>query len=260
MLLGVVGYRKNATGWNDVPTSWLRGLDLSDEDVWSMQYEPNFTDMYYMDKWKGANFFRETDVKNWEVYKYPPGEAIVNSDNWEGNVDNSLKPTTLFSDGRSNTEWRTFWWRGNILNFPHVYEMDFSKTREINELRIGCSANQGLYPVDSEVEVRLAPYNYSIKAGNETIDCSPANCSLDHNQSIVFFGNLTKNKQYIAFDMIEKGRYLRVTFLNNRAIWKDNNKKVDFINRHRINCFQQESQANNNGATAEDKQRVRLCV
>lgn len=124
----------------------------------------------------------------------------------------------------SNTEWRTFWWRGNIPNFPHVYEMDFSKIREINELRIGCSANQGLYPVDSEVEVRLAPYNYSIKAGNETIDYSPANYSLDHNQSIVFFGNLTKNKQYIAFDKIEKGRYLRVTFLNNRAIWKDNHK------------------------------------
>lgn len=218
---GVVGYQTGPNKFTDIPNGWLRGLNATDKEVWDSQYEPNFTVLYGMDKWDGINFIRELDVKGWDVYKKPPGEPIINSNNGEGKVDKSKTATELLTDGKENTEWRTYWWIGNIPNFPHVYEMDLGREREIRNLKIGCSANQNYYRVDSDVEIRLATGNFSIKTKNGTIPYNETNSSLQHVESLVYTGTINKTYQYALLNETKKGRYLRVTILNNRAKWKD---------------------------------------
>lgn len=62
------------------PQSWFKFNDkeLTPEQRFENQFRPDFERIYLMDEWKGTNFSK-LNQDNWDVYKVPKGDRIINS-------------------------------------------------------------------------------------------------------------------------------------------------------------------------------------
>lgn len=206
---GVIGYQTGKNSWADVPNSWLRGLGLTDKEIWDNQYRPNFTDMYSMDEWHGRKLIKIENITLWKVLRCPKGSAIIDSKKLEGKEDKSKTVNDVLFDDKPDTEWRSFWFKGEIEEFPHIFDIDFGENVSFDAIEFGLTGNPALFATDSDIDIRFSFNNDSI------VD----NTSVSNNSSTNFTRRINQANNVAVFDKVIKCRYLRIRFLNNRMMW-----------------------------------------
>ncbi|OHT16568.1 hypothetical protein TRFO_13172 [Tritrichomonas foetus] len=214
----------NTTGkFKDLPPSFMIGKEADPKEQFEAQFIPRFEKIYTLDKYTNIDFL-PLDNSNWTVYKYPDGDFIMNSNNGEGQKDPNRTVTQALTDGDKTTEWRTKWWPVVNTNpeFPMIYEIDLGAQRTFWDVRIGGTAQTKWFDMNSSIEIRLAPSNFTAVNENVTIPYDKDNYSVDHQESIVYQGQYHTSNPLIELGKESTGRYLRIIFYNNSAKWKDN--------------------------------------
>ncbi|OHS99001.1 hypothetical protein TRFO_34611 [Tritrichomonas foetus] len=225
-----IGYKKvGQNKFTNLPLTWISSKFISDKDKFLHQYQPKFEKIYEIDAFREITFIRE-DPSQWNVYKHPPG-VIMTGMTPSGEGRESIYDVTKgLTDQDSSTEFRTYWWRGNIPAFPHIYEIDMNETKTIKSFNVAGTINERWFGIEGCLEIKVAPYNYTVT--NESY--SPSNYSLNHNESIVWIGNYSSTNSIIDLTKEATGRYFRLTFYNNSRRWKDNHAGRTSLNEIEI--------------------------
>ncbi|OHS97184.1 hypothetical protein TRFO_36640 [Tritrichomonas foetus] len=220
--LSYIGY-KTTDKFTDLPSSFMIGKEVDPKEKFESQFVPRFERMYTLDQYSDVNFIPQ-DSSNWNVYNYPEGDFIMNSNVEQGSKDPNRTVTQALTDSDATTEWRSKWWPVSDSNpkFPIIYDIDLGQQRTFSDVKIGGTGNTGWFDMNSPIEIRLAPNNFTIVNQNQTISFDSKNYSIEHNESIVFQGHYTTSKPVIELGKESTGRYLRIIFLDNNATWKDN--------------------------------------
>lgn len=207
---GHPGIRKVGGSFSSISQRMITKNGISNEAIWRNQYKPDFFEIPDIDKYQGDS--RAPSVTGmWDIYKYPEGKSIIKSNNGQG-TESKLSVTEVLTDADSTTEYRA------STQIPHVFEIDMGTNTQFDYIYIGGTANRNWFDMNSSVEIRLADDNFEV---DDDLPFDPKNVSLNNEQSIIFKGVYATTNPYIEFSNIKRGRFLRVTFLDNSKLWKD---------------------------------------
>lgn len=238
----------NKTTLSEIPKEYLTANGYPYEYILrKTEFVPNFRDMPFIDAWTESDTFH-TKTGKWDVYKYPVGQSIFNSnkgegqviivpttggdaeppksksllnqeifdklkddDSGEGETNDKTTITSTLTDSDETTEYRVNWTGKFVVPFPHIFEIDMGDTTSFRLIKIIGTSNKKLFDMDSCIEIR---------AGNTNETNSTD--SIQNSKTIIYSGNYTTSNPYIEFDNAHQARYLRLTIFNNSKKWKNN--------------------------------------
>lgn len=216
MAQGWVGFSKNGEEFKNLPGTWFKLTNMTDEFKFEHQFKPNFERIYLMDKFDG---FIRNDQSKWSLLSSPNGEVVKTIFNSQGTGGSVSKIQAMTGD--ETYCFRVNWWNYAVA-FPHIFEFDMGETNTFDTIHLKGEPNDVWFGLENYIKIYLAPCNYKISNPPEYYTSD--NYSIYHEESLIWEGFYnTAEREYIEFNKNLSGRYIRLVSINNSKKWKDGN-------------------------------------